>query len=293
MYNWSKGIVQWTIRDTLYISVVFSWDIPEAARIAEASKKKVIMGGPAVVNNVDALPVGIHVPTRDSLSHTDFPVLAFHNPLATFTTRGCPNNCPFCAVPKIEGDLKELTDWETRPLISDNNLLAASEKHFDRVIDRLKSLPFVDFNQGLDASLFTSHHAERIAELKAVKVRFSLDTMADQGDVFNAVLRTRAEGMTDIGVYVLIGYDDTPAKAREKLEWVRSLKIRPTPMRYQPLKCRTKNDYVAPGWTEKELQDMVRYYSRLRWLEHIPYEDYRHGSEEKTMPLFKESSCQR
>lgn len=291
MYNWRKGLVQWTIKDTLYISVVFSWDIPEAVRIAEASRRKVVMGGPAILNNIDQLPLGVYVPTNNGMSHSEFPALSFHNPLATFTTRGCPNGCPFCSVPIIEGDLKELKEWEPRPLVCDSNLLAASTRHFDRVIDSLKALPFVDFNQGLDATLFTSYHAERIAELKAVKVRFSLDSMADRGDVYDAVFRVRAQGISDIGVYVLIGYDDTPATAREKLDWVRSLKIRPTPMRYQPLKCVTKNSYVAPGWTEKELQDMVRYYSRLRWLEHIPYEDYRHGSEEKTMPLFMEAKA--
>ena len=32
--------------------------------------------------------------------------------------------------------------------------------------------------------------------------------------------------------------------------------------------------YVAPGWTERELKRMTRYYSRLRYLEHIPYDDF-------------------
>ncbi len=35
-----------------------------------------------------------------------------------------------------------------------------------------------------------------------------------------------------------------------------------------------KNQYLAPGWTEKRMKDIVRYYSRLRWLEHVPFEDY-------------------
>jgi len=35
-------------------------------------------------------------------------VLRLHNPDATFTTRGCPRACPFCAVPRIEGKFREL-----------------------------------------------------------------------------------------------------------------------------------------------------------------------------------------
>jgi len=145
-------------------------------------------------------------------------------------------------------------------------------------------LPFVDFNQGLEAARFTSHHANRIAEIKAVKIRFALDSWEDQGDVYRAIEICRRYNLNDIGIYVLIGFDDTPAEAKEKLEWVRSLNIRPNPMRFQPLRCKAKNSYVAKGWTEKELKDMARYYSKLRYLEHIPFEDYE-GCEETQKDL--------
>lgn len=48
MYQWHKGIAQWRIKDTLYLSVVFTWDLPAARRIAEASRLKIRAGGPAV-----------------------------------------------------------------------------------------------------------------------------------------------------------------------------------------------------------------------------------------------------
>jgi len=53
-------------------------------------------------------------------------------------------------------------------------------------------------------------------------------------------------------------------------------------MRYQPLDSLVKNEYIAPGWTDQQLKNMMRYYSRLRYIEHIPYSDYR----KPTMPLF-------
>ncbi|MFO7899498.1 MAG: hypothetical protein R6V58_10635 [Planctomycetota bacterium] len=215
------------------------------------------------------------------------PPLAMHNPLATFTTRGCPNRCPFCAVPRIEGDLRELSEWPVRPVVCDNNLLAASRRHFDEVIDRLKALPWVDFNQGLDARLFTAHHAGRIAELKQVKVRFAFDSIGAETRVADAIALARRHGLRSFGVYVLIGFDDTPEDARHRLETVRSWGIRPNPMRYQPLNALAKDAYVADGWSDRELRRMMRYYSRLRWLEHVPYGEYEPAPSRRQLPLWQ------
>lgn len=267
MYNWLKDIAQWRIKKNLYLSVVFSWDLDKALRIQEQSKLKVVIGGPAA--KLAGIQSDVPLP---------FSPLQFHNPLATFTTRGCPNSCEFCAVPKIEGDLRELPSWEIKPVVCDNNLLAASQKHFDRVIDSLKPLPFVDFNQGVDAYLFTDHHARRMAELKAVKVRFAFDSVDDEAAVMDAIARARAHGLKDIGVYVLFGFRDTPEDAKYRLEAIRKLGIWPNPMRFQPLNSQMKNSFVEEGWTKKQLEDTERYYARLRYLEHIPFEDYRWGN---------------
>ncbi|MGD2175616.1 MAG: hypothetical protein PVJ27_09450, partial [Candidatus Brocadiaceae bacterium] len=104
--------------------------------------------------------------------------------------------------------------------------------------------------------------------------------------VADAVALARRHGLRDLGVYVLIGYGDTPDEARYRLEMVRSWGIRPNPMRYQPLDALARDSYVAPGWSARELKRMTRYYSRLRWLEHIPYEDYDPDMPEGQMPLW-------
>jgi hypothetical protein len=46
---------------------------------------------------------------------------------------------------------------------------------------------------------------------------------------------------------------------------------------YQPLESLVKDGYVAPGWTDTELKRMVRYYSWLVYLGHIPYDEFTNG----------------
>lgn len=257
--EWAKDIVKWEVGSTLYLSVVFSWQLKEAELIASQHKDKVIIGGPATDN-------------RDACIYD---VLSMHNPLATFTTRGCPYSCSFCRVPKIEGELRELATWKPNPIVCDNNLLAASKKHFERVIDILKVFPWVDFNQGLDARLFTSYHADQLARLEKAMIRFAFDQENAESIVIDAITTARKAGLKIFGVYVLIGYKETPEEAIYRLEKVREWGIRPSPMRYQPNDAKIKNEYCPPQWEPQELRHTMRYYSRLRWFEHIPFEQYK------------------
>ena len=262
MKNWHKDIAQWRVGNTLYLSVVFTWQLKEADEIAMQHNGKTLIGGPAV-----KLMYGDD-------TKIPYDILSFHNPLATFTTRGCPNKCSFCAVPIIEGEFRELQEWKPNPVICDNNLLACSKQHFERVINSLMQFPYADFNQGLDARLLTDWHVEQLSRLKHVHLRFAFDHISSETVVHDAIKRTQSRGMKDIGVYVLIGYSDTPEDALYRLEKVREWGIRPNPMRYQPLNTETKNSYIHPMWSEEELRKMMKYYSRLRWLEHIPYDEY-------------------
>ncbi len=273
MYQWSKDIAFWKIGKTLYLSVVFSWHLKKAEEMARAHKGPVMAGGPAIRHR------------NIKWADTTYPyapfynVLSRHNPSATFTTRGCTKRCPYCIVPKIEGDFKELKDWEPAPLICDNNILASSHKHFESVITKIRRYPFVDFNQGLDATMLKGWHIDQMARLESVKLRFAFDHVNQESSIVGCIERCKKAGFNNFGVYVLIGYMDSPSDALYRLEKVRSLGILPNPMRYQPLDCENKNEYIGPCWTQQEMKKMMRYYSRLRFLGHIPYKDYIHGDE--------------
>ncbi len=275
MNQWRKGIAQWKVGNTLYLSVPFTWLVDEAEKIAEKAREKklkVLIGGPGLMKPTDC---------------EGFNPLLFHNPLATFTTRGCVNSCSFCAVPKLEGEFRELHSFRPAPVICDNNFTAASRKHQEWVVDSLKQFPLVDFNQGLEARRFTPELSDLLGQLN-VHIRFAFDYWGCEAAVKDAVDLCRKRTSKNISIYCLIGESDDPDSAQARLELVRSWGIRPNPMRFQPIGPidgvdyhKQKDSYVAPKWTEKGLSDMMRYYSRLRWLEHIPFEDYNAGDKDQ------------
>jgi hypothetical protein len=277
--HWRKGISAWKIKGVLYISVVFSWQLAEAKILAVQHKGKTIIGGPAAIthkNKIDWANV------QDDCSYD---TLSMHNPFCTFTSRGCIRKCPFCVVHKVEGELLEHTDWKIAPIICDNNLTATSKKHFAAVIESVKHFPYIDINQGMDARLFTSWHADQLQKLSAVKIRFAFDNIDEENKVIDAFKLCRDKGFNDFGCYVLIGYNDNPDEARYKLELLKKIKVYPMPMRYQPWDTKVKNSFIAEGWTHQLLQDTMRYYSnsiRFGGFDFDSYRDFTHGSNKLT-----------
>jgi len=279
--SWSKTFLEWTQDHTAYLSVVFTWDLPAAYQRAVWLREQgytVKAGGPAVMLMPDYLA------DVAECNGEQVPALKRHNPHATFTSRGCIRRCPFCAVPRIEGALRELDDWQPAPIVCDNNLLACSRAHFDRVVDRLKPLSGIDFNQGLDARLLTDYHAGRLAELDCM-ARLAFDSVGYETDFMRAFELLRSAGFPKFRVraYVLIGFQDTPADALYRLRTVAELGIDPNPMRYQALDALEKNSYVGEHWTHSELGRYMRYWSNLRYLRGVPFEEY-DGQKRKPVP---------
>jgi hypothetical protein len=275
MGNWSKKFLEWTDDDAMhaFLSVVFTWDLPQVYQRAVWLKQlgyEVFAGGPAV----DLMPDYLSSVAIRGEWYKD--VLSKHNSLATFTSRGCIRRCPFCAVWRTEGELRELDNWPVRPIVCDNNLLACSRKHFDSVVDKLKPLSNIDFNQGLDARLLHRYESDRLAELDCM-VRLAFDSTAYEKQFLTAYHWLRGAGFpkSRIRVYVLVGFDDTPAGALYRLELVRSLGILMNPMRYNPLDTLVRDSYVGANWTDSELARYVRYWANLRYFGAVPFEDFR------------------
>lgn len=272
--SWSGGLVEWVDGDTVFVSAVFSWNAQKAYMRCVYLKTAgyyVRVGGQAVYQFPEMFA------EFDTSGSVD--ALTRHNSQATFTSRGCPRKCSFCLVPKIEGALVELENYPVRPIICDNNLLATSQDHFDVVIDKLliSGLKGIDFNQGLDARLFTDHHASKLAELpKDTIVRLAWDNIGNENAFVTAFDRLLGAGIkpSQIRVYVLIGYKDTPEDALHRLEKIRSLGALPSPMRYQPLDAQKRNSYIGENWSQLLLSKYMRYWSNLKLFRNFSFDEY-------------------
>lgn len=274
--SWSKRAIDWIEDGIAYVSVPFTWNLPDAhARCAFliAEGHQVRIGGPAV----DLMPDYVSQWNLDIQLGGHVDALPRHHPWAMVTSRGCIRSCAFCAVPIIEGDLEELPTWAPKPIICDNNLLACSRAHFDKVIRSLKGMKAVDFNSGLDARLLTDYHAQRLAELDCT-IRLSWDHIGLESAVMRAIERLEKVGFHErkIRVYVLVGFDDTPEDARYRLETLRKRGVWPWPMRFNPLDTFKRNSYVneANGWTERELRRLMRYWSRQQFWRPVVYSEF-------------------
>ncbi len=271
--RWPSTFIEWTEDKTAFLSVPFTWDLPavhQRAAWLACEGYHVRVGGPAVLLMPDYLAGVAEI-------GGEVDALPRHNPDATFTSRGCIRRCPFCAVPRIEGELRELDDWPVRPIVCDNNLLACSRVHFDKVIDRLKPLTGIDFNQGLDARLLTNYHADRLAELDCI-VRLAWDwSGSETGNAFMTAyerLRRAKIPKARIQVYVLIGYKDTPEGALFRLRTCRNMGIWPNPMRYNPLDALARDTYVGEYWTDDLLRQYMRYWANLQYTVGVPFEEW-------------------
>ncbi len=202
--------------DEVHISCVFTWEIPEAERLADSWGRfyPVKLGGPAFDDPGGEFTPGRYV--REGI---------------TITSRGCPRRCSFCYVPRREGRLREL---QIKPgnVITDNNLLACSESHIKAVFKMLATQRRIVFSGGLDARMMTSWQAEwieanqtRIKELYFAADRDTHTTWDALEKVSEALpFLTRRKKRC----YVLIGWgEETIEAARKRLQMVWDLGFMP------------------------------------------------------------------
>lgn len=226
--------------DEVHVSVAFTWDMPRAEQLArewEIVGVPVKMGGPAFNQPGGEFVPGLYV--REGM---------------TITSRGCPNHCWFCAVPKREQGLRELPihdGWN----VLDDNLLACSELHIEAVfamLARQKRRP--EFTGGLEAKLLRPWHAKRLREIRANRMYFAYDTPDDYEPLVQAGRILRAEGHNPAGhrlqCYVLIGYrGDTLEKAEKRLMDTIKAGFMPYAMLY-----RGEDGERDPAWAQFQRQ---------------------------------------
>lgn len=209
--------------DEVHISVAFTWDIPLAEKLAREWDyvAPVKIGGPATGERGENFMPGMYLKKG-----------------YVITSRGCPNRCWFCSVPKREGSIRELPITEGWNVL-DDNLLACSDDHIKAVFKMLGEQKMkghrVEFTGGLEAARLSGWIADLLGILKPKQVFFAYDTPDDLEPLQEAGIKLSRVGLNNnshgLRCYVLCGYPgDHPGDALDRMHWTMEAGFTPMAM---------------------------------------------------------------
>lgn len=261
--------------DLVAVSAIFSWDVPKlVAGVRQiAERTHVEVGGPgcfALTSYIERATGVVPCHGLDERFDQQAP-LDGESYRQVFTGRGCPGNCCFCIVSRLEGmTFVPYANWSLAPVILDNNILAASVEHQERVIERLLSAGYgpgqVDFNSGFDPVRLDQAAINRFGRLSLGTWRLAFDEISEESQVRKAMRLLRANKLKprQIRVYVLFG-NEAPEichhRARKVIEWGGEPFVQPM----VALNALERRPVVRHGWTLQRLRDASRYYNRFVW----------------------------
>ena len=191
-----------------------------------------------------------------------------------FLTRGCPNHCGWCIVPKKEGKIRPYRTWREikRPdsnqiVFMDNNVLACPhgiEQLEDMVGEPIK----IDFNQGVQASRVTPEIAKLFSQLKWIRfIRTACDTDASMDSVGTMIERLGHEGVKPYRVFVYVLVQDVES-AERRVQFLRKLGAEPFAQPYR--------DFTTNAEPARELKDFARWVNDKAVFKSVKtFEEYR------------------
>lgn len=192
-----------------------------------------------------------------------------------FLTRGCPNKCKWCVVPRKEGNIRPYmdvndvaVDGRTNLVLMDNNVLACDYglEQIQKIIDRGYR---VDFNQALDARLVTDDIAKLLAKVRWIDViRFGCDTPRQIEECEEAMnmIDSYRKNPAQYLMYTMIGNDFDEALNRLS-HWKTFKRVR---IVAQPFRDVDNPHQIVPQWQK----DMARWAMRREIYTTCEFKDY-------------------
>lgn len=222
----------------VHVSVAFSWDLQEAARLADAWSR--------------VAPVKLGGPATGERGHDFIPGMYLKKG-CVITSRGCPNHCWFCSVPEREGPLRELPVTEGNNVL-DDNLLACSEQHIYKVFDMLDKQTNVILSGGLEAARLRPWHVALFERVHVKEAFFAYDGPDKWEPLVDAAQILKASDWYrpyKVCSYILCGYPgDTIAAAEKRCLDTLRLGIYPFAMFYRDVSGRQTKD---KDWTKFQI----------------------------------------
>ncbi len=251
--------------DIVYMSKVFNFS-PDDTYIYDADK--IIKGGTGY-DPLSQLPDEIDRLQPDYSIYPNIPKDTAYG----FLTRGCPNKCRWCVVPKKEGAIRPYMDVDEiaiegrrKLVLMDNNILAAGDyciQQLQKIIERGYR---VDFNQALDARLVTDEIAQLLAKVKWLdnnRIRFGCDTHGQIAECERAMNMINRYGFTgQYFLYTMLTSDFRECYERITYWWHRTQETRASHQgRYvyphaQPYRDPNNPHHIIPQW-QKDMAGWV------------------------------------
>lgn len=274
-YHKAKGdCVEW------YSPLAPKYDIVYMAKVFKFTNDYmwVIGNAECVIKGGTGYDYSILLPPHiDSLQpdYTIYPKIDKHTAYG-FLTRGCPNKCFWCIVPKKEGAVRPYNDVcdialanRHNLILMDNNILACKDyamAQFDKIIANGYR---VDFNQGLDARLVDDEVARKLASMRWIhSIRFGCDTPKQITEVERAMslIDSYSEKPKWYLLYTIITKD--MLESYERISHFRQFnKVR---VQAQPYRDFDNPTQVIPQWQK----DMARWANRKELYKTIDFKEF-------------------
>ena len=234
--RWHKmqgDVVEWCFPfahyDRVYMSKIFNFS-PDDRTIYDADE--IVKGGTGF-DITSKLPEEIDRLQPDYSIYPNVPKDTAYG----FLTRGCPNKCKWCVVPRKEGaivpymDVDEIAiEGRTKLVLMDNNILAAGDYCMEqprKIIDRGYR---VDFNQALDARLVNEDNAKLLAQVKWLdndRIRFGCDTQGQIKECERAMRLLEEYGFRgQYFLYTMLNDNLEESYKRVRYWWLREQAVR-------------------------------------------------------------------
>lgn len=251
--------------DRIYSSKVFDFT-PDNPYLPENA----IRGGTGYRD----LPMDQELPQEIDLMYPDYSIYPQCDYAIGYLTRGCPNHCRWCVVPKKEGGIRPYRRWQDivrtdtdKLVLMDNNILACSYG-----IEQLESLIWsgyrIDLNQGMDARLVDDRIAGILSQLRWIRfIRFSCDQKSQIEPIKYTIDLLEKHGVKPyrIFIYMLVTNDIDDASNRvEALKTYKGINLYAQAERNERLG-------IMPNEMQLEFQQRYMYggcYRKETWLEY-------------------------
>lgn len=151
------------------------------------------------------------------------------------------------------------------------NLISAYDEIKELYKKHFKSRPvkrYIDFNQGVDARLFTEENVKQLSKIAIRPLRIAFDSIKTEPNYTRAIEMSKNVGLKDFSNYLLYNFDDHPDdlyhRLRINVELCDKLNVNiySFPMKYHPISKTDdmtedfshNRDYIGKYWNRKYIR---------------------------------------